>query len=87
MASKPARIGDTCATEAAAKAASATGGVMKLSMPQYITNIWLARGSSPEFVNAGTNTMARKIYAAVTVIPIPKIKLVSAAPKRHANLD
>jgi len=39
MASTPARIGDTWATDAAANAARATGGVMKLNIPQYITNI------------------------------------------------
>ena len=34
IASKPVAIGSALATEAPAKAASATGGVMKLSMPQ-----------------------------------------------------
>ena len=39
IASTPARIGETLATEAAANAARATGGVIKLNIPQYITNM------------------------------------------------
>ena len=39
IAANPARIGATFATEAAANAANATGGVIKLNIPQYITNI------------------------------------------------
>ena len=57
---------------------SATGGVIKDIMPQYNTNRWTATLSNPLPVNAGARVTARNKYAAVTVIPIPNIKLVIA---------
>ena len=55
------RIADTPAIGAAAKVASATGGVMKETMPQYMMKRCTASGSRPAFTSGGASTMARKM--------------------------
>ena len=61
IACSPVRIGPALAIDAAAKAASATGGVMKDTMPQYMMNMCTASGSSPTLIRLGASSTARKM--------------------------
>src|SRR5690606_38198230 len=61
IASKPMAKGLQRASGAAANEASATGGVMKDTMPQYMMKGCTAKGSSPAFTSGGASTIARKI--------------------------
>ena len=61
VACKPIRIADVLAIGAAANVASATGGVMNETMPQYMMKRCTASGSMPAFTSGGANTMARKM--------------------------
>ena len=58
---RPMRIADTPASGAAAKVASATGGVMYETMPQYMMKRCTASGSRPALTRGGASTMARKM--------------------------
>ena len=44
---------------AAAKAASATGGVTIDIMPKYMTNMWACIGEMPALMSAGAASVAR----------------------------
>jgi hypothetical protein len=54
-------MAETPARGAAANVASATGGVMNETMPQYMTKRWTASGSSPALISGGASTIARKM--------------------------
>ncbi|MNC96839.1 hypothetical protein D3C83_143130 [compost metagenome] len=58
---RPTCIGGALAMPAATNAASATGGVMNDTMPQYIMNRCTATGSKPAATSGGASTMARKM--------------------------
>ena len=61
MARKPVAIGFASAMEAAAKAPSATGGVINDNMPQYKMNRCTASGLRPPLIKAGARMIARKM--------------------------
>ena len=58
---QPVAIIGARASEDAATAASATGGVMKDTMPQYITNMCTASGFRPTSTRLGASSTARKM--------------------------
>ena len=57
----PTLSGGAPASPAATNDASATGGVMNDTMPQYIMNRCTATGSNPAATSGGASTIARKM--------------------------
>lgn len=58
---------------AAAKADSATGGVIMDNTPKYNTNIWAQISVIPASTRVGAATIATKRYVELVGIPMPRI--------------
>ena len=81
----PVSIGLEPASDAAANAAIATGGVIIDISPKYNTNICAAIGFTPSLINDGAIIVASNRYMADVGIPIPRRIETRAVRTRSKN--